>query len=376
MKFFGLEFDASGVRLDPGIVADIQRMMAPQNVSQLQEFMGISIYMSPFIPNLSQQTAPLRDLVKKDAQFIWTESHNAAFEATRSIVCREVTLAYVDPQADSVIHTDASSRGLGAVLIQHGKPIAFASKSLSDCEQRYANIEREMLTVVFGCERFHMYVYGKSFILESDHKPLEMINLKNLAAAPQRLQRMFLRVQPYDFVLRYKPGKQMILADVMSRQPSSETTQIDLDVQVSFVQFSMQRLLKIREATQADDELCALRTVIVEGWPDSQRHLQPPLRPYWSCRDELAIEDGLIMKGDHLVIPLSLQAEVLTKLHEAHQGIERTRLRARSCVYWKSISKDIDDMVRKCAACQQLQKCQEHEPLIQHELPTHPWQII
>ena len=131
MKFFGLGFDASGIRPDPGRVADIQRMMAPQNVSQLQEFLGIATYMSPFIPNLSQQTATLRDLVKKDAELIWTESHNAAFEATKAIVCREVTLAYFDLQAETVIQTDASSRGLGAVLIQHGKPIAFASKSLS-----------------------------------------------------------------------------------------------------------------------------------------------------------------------------------------------------------------------------------------------------
>ena len=184
MKFFGLEFSADGVRPDPGKAADIQRMKEPQNVAQLQEFLSIATYMSPFIPNLSQQTATLRDLVKKDAEFFWAESHNAAFEATKSLICREVTLAYFDPQAESVIQVDASSRGLGAVLIQHGKPIAFASKSLSDCEQRYANIEREMLAVVFGCERFHMYVYGKSFVLESDHKPLEMINLKNLAAAP------------------------------------------------------------------------------------------------------------------------------------------------------------------------------------------------
>ena len=376
MKFFGLEFSADGVRSDPGRAADIQRMKAPQNVAQLQEFLGIATYMSPFIPNLSQKTATLRDLVKKDAKYIWTDSHNAAFEATKSLICREVTLAYFDPQAESVIQVDASSRGLGAVLIQHGKPIAFASKSLSDCEQRYANIEREMLAVVFGCERFHMYVYGKSFVLESDHKPLERINLKNLAAAPQRLHRMFLRVQPYDFVLRYKPGKQMMLADAMSRQPSSESTQIDLDIQVSFVQFSTQKLQSIREATQADDELCSLRAVIVDGWPDSQRHLAAPLRPYWSCRDELAVEDGLIMKGDRLVIPLSLQAEVLSKLHEAHQGIEKTRLRARFCVYWKSINKDIDDIVRKCDACQRLQKRQAHEPLMQHELPTRPWQIV
>ena len=124
-----------------------------------------------------------------------------------------------------------------------------------------------------------------------------------------------------------------MLADAMSRQPSSESTQIDLDIQVSFVQFSMQKLQSIRKATQADDELRALRAVIVDGWPDSQRHLDAPLRPYWPCRDELAVENGLIMKGDRLVIPLSLQAEVLSKLHEAHQGIEKSRLRARSCVY-------------------------------------------
>ena len=110
----------------------------------------------------------------------------------------------------------------------------------------------------------------------------------------------------------------------------------------------------------------------MDGWPDSQRHLAAPLRPYWSCRDELAVEDGLIMKGDRLVIPLSLPAEVLSKLHD--QGIEKTRLRTRSCVYWKSINKNIDDIVRKCDACQRLQK--RHEPLMLHELPTRPWQIV
>ena len=110
MKFFGLEFSADGVRPDPDKAADIQRMKKPQNVAQLQEFLGIATYMSPFIPNLSQQTATLRDLVKKDAEFIWAESHNAAFEATKSLICRDVTLAYFDPQAESVIQIDASSR--------------------------------------------------------------------------------------------------------------------------------------------------------------------------------------------------------------------------------------------------------------------------
>ena len=90
----------------------------------------------------------------------------------------------IRPKAETHVQVDTSSHGLGAVLIQNDRPIAFASKSVSDCERCYANIERDMLAVVFGCERFHTYVYGKQFTIQSDHKPLEMIHLKNLAAAP------------------------------------------------------------------------------------------------------------------------------------------------------------------------------------------------
>ena len=235
IHFFGLVFDAAGTHPDPKRVDDIRQMKRPTNPKELQEFLGVVTYTSPFIPNLSRITAPLRDLLKRDAEFEWTASHDIAFEETKAQICREVTLAYFEPNAESTVQVDASSRGLGAVLLQNGKPIAFASKSLSGCEQRYANIEREMLAVVFGCERFHTFVYGKHFTVESDHKPLEMIHLKNLAAAPQRLQRMLLRVQQYDFKLRYKPGKDMALADTMSRQPCTDDDQIDLDVQITFV---------------------------------------------------------------------------------------------------------------------------------------------
>ena len=144
--------------------------------------------MSPFILHLSQHTAALRDMAQKVAEFKWTESHGAAFERTKTLICRQATLSYFDPQVESIMQVDASSRGLEPVLLQRVKPIAFASKSPSDCEQRYANIEREMLAVVFGCERFHTYVFGETFAIESDHKPLEMIHLKSLAAAPQRFK--------------------------------------------------------------------------------------------------------------------------------------------------------------------------------------------
>ena len=191
-----------------------------------------------------------------------------------------------------------------------------------------------------------------------------MIHLKNLAAAPQRLQRMLLRVQQYDFKLRNKPGKDMALADTMSRQPCTDDDQIDLDDQITVVQFSSNKLQEIREATLRDKEMCA------------SSDLPATLRPYWSYRDELSIEDGLISKGDRLIIPLSLQPKTLTRLHKSHQGIEITRLRARSCVYWKNMKHDIDNLIRKCDICQQMQRVQSHEPLLQYEIPTRVWQVI
>ena len=111
--------------------------------------------------------------------------------------------------------------GTGATLINDNKIVAFGSKRLTDTESRYANIERELQAVVFGCERFHTYVYGKEFQTESDHKPLENIQNKNIAQAPPRLQRMLLRLQPYDAQILYKPGKEIRIPDYLSRtQPT------------------------------------------------------------------------------------------------------------------------------------------------------------
>ena len=255
LHFFGLVFDANGVDPDTARIDDIRSMTKPADADELCEFLGVSTYMSQFIPKLSANTVTLRDLLKKDAPFPWNSSHDKAFESTKMLICRELTLAYFKPGADTVIRVDASGCGSGAVLMQTGKHIAFASKSLSDCETGYANIERDMFAVVFGCERFLTYVYGVRFTVESDHKPLEMIILKNLAAASQRLQRMLLRIQPYDVQILYRPANDVALADTLPRQPCPDNKTIELDVQISHVQFSTWKLDDLRRETRNDSEL-------------------------------------------------------------------------------------------------------------------------
>ena len=162
----------------------MKAIKSPANVAELQHVLGMVTYMGPFIPHLSEHTAAnLRDLLKKDDEYAWTESHEKDCQQIKDLISKEVTLAYFDPTKPTTIQVDASSQGLGAALLQNNKPVAFVSKSLTLAEQRYANIEHEMLAVVFGCQRFHTHVYGRPFTIETDHKPLERISPQKLVCS-------------------------------------------------------------------------------------------------------------------------------------------------------------------------------------------------
>ena len=164
-------------------------------------------YMGTFIPNLSNHTEPLRAMLKKDNVFHWEEQQTRSFQQVKTLIAKANTtpLRYYDRNLP--VQADASLRGLGACLIQkhngEDQPIAFARKSLTDAETRYANIERELLGIVFACQHFSTYLLGRSFIAESDHKLLEMIAMKNLVNAPPHLQRMLLELQRYHVTIKY-----------------------------------------------------------------------------------------------------------------------------------------------------------------------------
>ena len=149
-------------------------------------------YLQPFLPDIAAKTTFLREQVSK---WDWTPSTDSTFQQLKQWICKtllKTTLTYYDRTQPLTLHTDASEYGLGAALLQNEKPIAFASKTLTDVETRYANIERECLSVVFGLEKFHTYIYGRQITVYNDHKPLEMITRKPIQAAPPRLQRMLL----------------------------------------------------------------------------------------------------------------------------------------------------------------------------------------
>ena len=192
--FGGVFFSAKGYLPDPGKIQGISDMPAPQTKQELQSFLGAVNYLQTFVLHLSHHTEPLRVLLKKENTFTWDQNANESFQRIKGLLENSLLkpLKYYDRNKLVTLQCDASLKGLGECIIQDGKPIAFASKSLTDTEPRYANIERELLAIVFGCEKFHTYLYCRSFVVESDHKLLEMICLKNLISAPVHLQRMLL----------------------------------------------------------------------------------------------------------------------------------------------------------------------------------------
>jgi hypothetical protein len=170
----------SGIKPDNSKIEAIQSMPCPSSRKDLERFLGMINYLGKFIPNLSDITAPLRELLKQDNEWVWLEQHQKAVDQLKNLITSAPVLAFYDVSKPIKVSVDASQEGIGAVLIQSERPVAYASRSLTECEKRYAQIEKEMLAVVFGVEHFHYYVYGRQVTVETDHKPLEVIIKKNL----------------------------------------------------------------------------------------------------------------------------------------------------------------------------------------------------
>ena len=261
-------------------------MPSPANKEDLQRFLGMITYLSKFIPHFSQIASPLRQLLEKDKAWQWHHEHEQSLLKLKELATSAPVLAYLKPDRPVKLSVDASSKGLGAVLIQDDHPIAYASKSLTNTQQQYAQVEKEMLTVVFGCIRFHDYIYGvPNVTVESDHKPLESILKKPLCQAPLQLQKMIMTVQKYSLNVVYCPGKELVLADVLSRaflQDDDDTLEEKFEVNtLSVIPMSDNKLAELKDETEKDKQLQQLMNTIKTGWPTNKKDTPRECLPFW-----------------------------------------------------------------------------------------------
>ncbi|KAK3735267.1 hypothetical protein QZH41_001046 [Actinostola sp. cb2023] len=302
-SFFGLKWTPEGLKTDERKIQAIVDMPPPKNLKELQSFMGMVNYLNRFSPIIAQISEPIRNLMKKETPFIWQTEHQRAFQEIKQAIVKAPILAYYNKDKDNVIQSDASMQGVGCVLMQDGKPICYASRSLTDAESRYSNIERELLAACWSLEKFHHYIYGKKVAIETDHKPLESIWKKSIASASPRLQRMLLRMSRYEAEVTYIPGKTNVVADALSRVSymESPTTDDDPRIEVDTVTHTLPatpaKLQEIRDLTHDDVTLCHLKDVVYRGWPEYMKDCPLDLKEYWNFREDLSVENGIVLKG-------------------------------------------------------------------------------
>ncbi|XP_046558199.1 uncharacterized protein LOC124267324 [Haliotis rubra] len=312
VSYVGHILTAEGVRPDPEKVRAIVNMPEPEGLPSLRRFLGMVTYLAKFIPHLSELAAPLRELLKKETTWEWSSKCRTATEAIKKEISNSATLKFYDVTKPVTLTCDASKSGLGAAVIQEGHPIAYASKSMTKSQTNYAQIEKELLAILFACEKFHDYIYGKRVTVETDHQPLITICKKPLFAAPARLQRMLLKLQQYSIDLVYKRGKDLIIADTLSRAYLEDTSNNEEEFEVlTVLPMTEQRTEQLQRETAEDQLMQLLSRYIYYGWPEYRKDVHPDAKPYHSFRDELAEYSGIIYKGEKIVVPPSLRTEYM-----------------------------------------------------------------
>ena len=390
VKFLGHVVSAAGIEVDPSKTTAIRNYPAPTNITELQRFLGMVNQVAKFVRNLASRTEPLRALLRKENEWSWGQAQRKAFQEIKDCLVSTETLCHYDPNRPTVIAADACMNGLGAVLLQKqldgtSRPVCYASRSLSETEQRYAVIEKEALMATWACEKLRDFVTGLDFELQTDHKPLvPLLSSKDLSQMPPRILRFRMRMMRFVPTVVHVPGKEQITADALSRAPvdgpdSQDATLVD-NVEIFAAQTldllpaSQKKLLEIRDAQREDAILRQVVQYVQAGWP-AYIPEQPLLRPYWSNRERFTIVDDLLLYDERLVIPVNLRMDMLNKIHHGHLGMTKCRARAQQSVWWPGLSLAIQDLVGNCQTCKE-QLPDKREPLMASPLPDKAWERV
>ena len=360
----------------------------PKNTTELRSFLGLVNYYGKFIKNLSTLTHSLNHLLRKGATWKWSAKCRKAFQKLKKKLASTEVLVHYNPQLPIKLDCDASAYGIGAVIShvfpdKTERPIAYTSRTLTAPERNYPQIEKEALALVNGVKKFHQFLFGRHFILVTDHKPLTTIlgpkkGLPTLAAA--RLQRWAMFLSNYRYDLEFRKTERHCNADGFSRLPLPDTECNEEDVAYVFNHSQIAMLpvdaAKLRKATRVDPVLSKVLVHTKEGWPKQSTERNPDLQPYFQWRHEITIEAGCLLWGMCVIVPRAYQQAVLAELHTSHPGIVRMKSLAWTHTWWPSIDKHIEQMVHNCASCRSIRNAPPKAEMHPWAWPDSPWRRI
>lgn len=379
LEILGHQLSVHGIRPTESRVAAIRSFREPHNVSELRSFLGLVCYVGRFVPHLATKTDSLRQLLRSGVQFNWTVKERTAFQGIKDAMCQIHHLGFFNPKAHTKLMADASATGLGAVLLQEDisgncRVIAYASKALTDLEKKYFQTEREALSLVWGVEKFKLYLQGVKFTLLTDCKALKFLFSPRSRPCP-RIERWVLRLQAYTYDIEHVQGCANI-ADCLSRLSVSipEPFEEAMDGYIHHVaQLAAPTAVTLDEVKKHTREDHIIQKVFESLQSGSLDLIPKEFKPFVN---ELHSVDGLLLRGNRLVIPSILQEQVIKLAHESHPGIAAMKRRLRQKVWWPFLDKQAESCVKRCKQCILVSSLGPPEPLKRNRMPEHPWTDI
>ncbi|XP_046686615.1 uncharacterized protein LOC124372281 [Homalodisca vitripennis] len=347
LRYLGYVVSVDGLRVDPDKIKAIFDIPVPRNQKEVRQFSGIASWYRRFIPNFASRMHPLRSLLSRRSKFEWNQEAEQAFQDIKSCLITAPILSCPDYTKAFTISCDASGVGIAAVLSQEYEQgagvVAYASRTLTQQEQKYSATERECLAVIWAVETFRPYVEGVRFTVVKDHYSLLWLN--RLKDPTGRLARWALRLQPYDYHLVHRKGQDNVVPDLLSRTtplelPSEnalqcEAVEIPLDVKDKWYKGMLQKV-------EQNSKLY------------SQWRVETG-KPY---KNVTTLEP--LLQGDswRIVVPKDLRRQVLAECHDeptaGHQGVLKTYNRIQQLYYWPKMRKDVATYVSRCSVCQRV----------------------
>ncbi|KAK1628072.1 hypothetical protein QYE76_002387 [Lolium multiflorum] len=352
--FLGYVVSKHGVEVDVSKIEAIQNWPTPMNVSQVRSFHGLAGFYRRFVPNFSTIAAPLNELTKKGVAFEWGVAQDHAFDELKRLLTSAPLLALPDFNKQFEIECDASGIGIGGVLMQEGRPIAYFSEKLSGAKLNYPIYDKELYALIRVLEVWQHYLWPKEFIIHSDHEALKY--LKAQSTLHRRLAKWVEFIESFPYIIKHKKGKDNIVADALSRKTMLLT---HLDVKIPGLE-----VLCDLYATDHDFAEPYRLCVIGKAW------------------EKYHIHDGFLFRANKLCVPeSSVRLLLLQESHAGglmgHFGREKTLLMLADHFYWPKMRRDVDRYVKRCITCNKSKsKLKPHGLYTPLPAPTTPWEDI
>lgn len=359
--YLGHIISEQGVATDPSKIEIIKNWPQPQNVKDLRSFLGMVGYYQKFVPNFGLISRPLTELLKKGVMFVWTSLTKNSFQTLKKALMSTPVLAMPDFSVPFTIETDASAKGIGAVLQQKGHPIAYVSKALGIKAQGLSTYEKECLAILMAVDHWYHYLQTSTFIILTDQKSLTHLDDQRLSTPWQH--KALTKLMGLSYKIIYKKGSENKVADALSR--------VDKATLYDIASLSVVKPLWLQEVQNGytlDSKATQLLAELSVSSPAGNYFLQNGINRY----------KGRVWIGSHP----SLQSKILSSLHASaiggHSGCEVTYKRVKNLFAWPKLKQSVKDFVAQCVVCQQAKTERIAYPglLAPLPIPEGAWQMV